>query len=172
MLPLFRSDIIVTLLQGSRTIGGIRENSDLSNSQSSSLLTSSNSVTHTKEPSAHANSACSITSLTSLYEDADSGNFFSCAVLFISFCQNSVVVLSCHFSSHYACKLNATYMRYHAEDSRQASSRVHTSSPQIGNATVMDKLDPGFLNHYSPHPIQGKHCFFFFMILFLLGRFC
>ncbi|TYJ00253.1 hypothetical protein E1A91_A13G074400v1 [Gossypium mustelinum] len=100
-------------VKGSRTIGGIRENSDLSNSQTSSLLTSSNSVTHTKEPSAHANSACSITSLTSLYEDADS------------------------------------------EDSRQASSRVRTS-PQIGNATVMDKLDPGFLNHYSPHPIQGQ----------------
>ncbi|XP_040966091.1 calmodulin-binding transcription activator 2 isoform X2 [Gossypium hirsutum] len=100
-------------VKGSRTIGGIRENSDLSNSQTSSLLTSSNSVTHAKEPSAHANSACSITSLTSLYEDADS------------------------------------------EDSCQASSRVCTS-PQIGNATVMDKLDPGFLNHYSPHPIQGQ----------------
>ncbi|KAE8732725.1 Calmodulin-binding transcription activator 3 [Hibiscus syriacus] len=48
---------------------------------------------------------------------------------------------------------NSTYMRYHAEDNHQTSSRVHTS-PQIGNATVMNKLDPSFLNHYSPHPFQ------------------
>ncbi|XP_039018246.1 calmodulin-binding transcription activator 2-like [Hibiscus syriacus] len=100
-------------VKGSRTIGGIRETSDVSNSQTSSPLTSSYSVTRTKEPSANANSASSITSLTSLCEDDDS------------------------------------------EDSHQASSRFHTS-PQIGNATVMNKLDPSFFNHYSPHPFQGQ----------------
>ncbi|GMI88355.1 calmodulin-binding transcription activator 2 [Hibiscus trionum] len=100
-------------VKGSRTTGGIRETSDVSNSQTSSPLTSSYYVTHAKEPSAHANSASSITSLTSLCEDADS------------------------------------------EDSHQASSRFRTS-PQIGNATVMNKLDPGYLNHYSPHPFQGQ----------------
>ncbi|KAE8677847.1 Detected protein of confused Function [Hibiscus syriacus] len=41
-----------------------------------------------------------------------------------------------------------------SEDSHHASSRFHTSS-QIGNATVMNKLDHAYLNHYSPHPFQG-----------------
>ncbi|KAL4302429.1 hypothetical protein GQ457_10G019610 [Hibiscus cannabinus] len=100
-------------VKGSRTIGGIRETSGVSNSQTSSPVTSSYSVTHTKEPSAHANSASSITSLTSSCEDADS------------------------------------------EDSHQASSRFGTS-PQIGNAIVMNKLDPGYMNHYSPQPFQGQ----------------
>ncbi|KAK8656459.1 hypothetical protein V6N13_098409 [Hibiscus sabdariffa] len=100
-------------IKGSRTAGGIRETSDVSNSQTSSPLTSSYSVTHTKEPSAHANSASSISSLASLCEDADS------------------------------------------EDSHQASSRFHTS-PQIGNATLTNKLDPSFLNHFSPNPFQGQ----------------
>ncbi|TYG80777.1 hypothetical protein ES288_D02G243000v1 [Gossypium darwinii] len=35
-------------------------------------------------------------------------------------------------------------------DSHQASSRFCTL-PQQGNASVMDKIDSGFLNHFSPH---------------------
>ncbi|XVE66553.1 hypothetical protein DITRI_Ditri08aG0087900 [Diplodiscus trichospermus] len=96
-------------VKGSRTIGGIRETSDVSNSQTSSPSTSSYSASHTKAPSGNADSASPTSTLTSLCEDADS------------------------------------------EDSRQASSGFRTS-PQIGNASVMDKMDSGFLNPYSPHP--------------------
>ncbi|XWS39730.1 hypothetical protein CRYUN_Cryun18bG0079500 [Craigia yunnanensis] len=42
-----------------------------------------------------------------------------------------------------------------SEDSHQASSRFHIS-PQIGDASVMDKMDPGFLNPYSPQPFPGR----------------
>ncbi|XP_039006902.1 uncharacterized protein LOC120134543 [Hibiscus syriacus] len=106
--------LLFSFPSGSRTSGGIiRETSDVSNSQTSSPLTSSTLLLIQKNPSAHANSASSITGLTSLSEDADS------------------------------------------EDSHHASSRFHTS-PQIGNATVMNKLDPGYLNHYSSHPFQGQ----------------
>ncbi|KAA3482551.1 calmodulin-binding transcription activator 2-like isoform X1 [Gossypium australe] len=41
-----------------------------------------------------------------------------------------------------------------SEDSHQASSRFCTL-PQQGNASVMDKIDSGFLNHYSPHQYPG-----------------
>ncbi|XP_022726513.1 calmodulin-binding transcription activator 1-like isoform X6 [Durio zibethinus] len=100
-------------VKGSRTIGGIRETSDVSNSQTSSPSTSSYSVSHTKAPSGNADSASPTSTLTSLCEDADS------------------------------------------EDSHQASSRFHTS-PQIGNAIVMDKTHPGFLNPYSSHAFSGR----------------
>lgn len=40
-------------------------------------------------------------------------------------------------------------------DSHQAGSRFRTS-PQIGNASVTDKTDSGFLNPYSSHPFSGK----------------
>ncbi|XVF01567.1 hypothetical protein REPUB_Repub04eG0100200 [Reevesia pubescens] len=100
-------------LQGSRTIGGIRETSDVSISQTSSPSTSSYSVSQTKAPSGNADSASPTSTLTSLCEDADSG------------------------------------------DSHQASSRFPTS-PLIGNANVMDKMDPGFLNPYSPQPFPGR----------------
>ncbi|XP_022763687.1 calmodulin-binding transcription activator 2-like isoform X2 [Durio zibethinus] len=101
-------------VKGSRTIGGIKETSDVSNSQTSSPSTSSYSVSHTKAPSGNADSASPTSTLTSLCEDADS------------------------------------------EDSHQASSRFRTSL-QIGNATVIDKLDPGFLSPYPPHPFQVSH---------------
>ncbi|KAE8672774.1 Calmodulin-binding transcription activator 2 [Hibiscus syriacus] len=55
-----------------RTIGGIRETSDVSNSQTSSPSTSSYSV-HTKAPSANADLASPTSTLTSLCEVADSG---------------------------------------------------------------------------------------------------
>ncbi|XP_021283779.1 calmodulin-binding transcription activator 2-like isoform X2 [Herrania umbratica] len=100
-------------VKGSRTIGGIRETTDVSNSQTSSPSTSSYSVSHTKAPSGNTDSASPTSTLTSLCEDADS------------------------------------------EDSHQASSRFPTS-PQIGNATMMDKMDPGFLNPYSSHPLPGR----------------
>ncbi|XVE93132.1 hypothetical protein REPUB_Repub01dG0163900 [Reevesia pubescens] len=100
-------------VKGSRTIGGVRETSDVSSSQTSSPSTSSYSLSHTKAPSGNADSPSPTSTLTSLCEDADS------------------------------------------EDSHHASSRFHTS-PQIGNATVMEKMDPGFLNSYSPHPFPGR----------------
>ncbi|KAK8562745.1 hypothetical protein V6N13_018691 [Hibiscus sabdariffa] len=56
-----------------RTIGGIRETSDVSNSETSSPSTSSYSVSHTKVPSGNADSASPTSTLTSLCEDADSG---------------------------------------------------------------------------------------------------
>ncbi|XP_022744328.1 calmodulin-binding transcription activator 2-like isoform X3 [Durio zibethinus] len=96
-------------LKGSRTIGGIRETSAISNSRTSSPSTSSYSVSHGKAPSGNADSASPTRTLTSLCEDADS------------------------------------------EDSQQANSRLHIS-PQIGNASVMDDMNPGFLNPYSTHP--------------------
>ncbi|XWS54507.1 hypothetical protein CRYUN_Cryun10bG0095400 [Craigia yunnanensis] len=100
-------------VKGSRTLGSIRETSDVSNSQTGSPSTSSYSVSHTKAPSGNADSASPTSTLTSLCEDADS------------------------------------------EDSHQVSSKFHTS-PQIGNASVMDKMDPGFLNPYSQHPFPGR----------------
>ncbi|XP_007042960.2 PREDICTED: calmodulin-binding transcription activator 2 [Theobroma cacao] len=100
-------------VKGSRTIGGIRDTGDVSNSQTSSPSTSSYSVSHTKAPSGNTDSASPTSTLTSLCEDADS------------------------------------------EDSHQASSRIPTS-PQVGNATMMDKMDPGFLNPYSSHPFPGR----------------
>ncbi|XWS68294.1 hypothetical protein CRYUN_Cryun04dG0078600 [Craigia yunnanensis] len=105
--------VFVHYLEGSGTIGGIRETSDVSNSQTSSPSTSSYSVSHTKAPSGNADSASPTSTLTSLCEDADS------------------------------------------VDSHQASSRFCTS-PQIGNATVMDKTDPSFLNPHSSHPFSGQ----------------
>ncbi|XP_039068672.1 calmodulin-binding transcription activator 2-like isoform X1 [Hibiscus syriacus] len=59
-----------------RTIGGIRETSDVSNSQTSSPSTSSYSVSHTKAPFGNADSASPTSTLTSLCEDADSGIFW------------------------------------------------------------------------------------------------
>ncbi|XVF44765.1 hypothetical protein PTKIN_Ptkin02bG0150100 [Pterospermum kingtungense] len=40
-------------------------------------------------------------------------------------------------------------------DSHQAGSRVRTS-PQIGNATVIDEADSGSLNPYSSYPFSGR----------------
>ncbi|XVF67208.1 hypothetical protein PTKIN_Ptkin10aG0101900 [Pterospermum kingtungense] len=100
-------------VKGSRTIGGIRENSDVSNSQTSSPSTSSYSISHTKALSGNADSPSPTSTLTSLCEDADS------------------------------------------EDGHQASPRFRTS-PQIGNGSAMDKMDPGILNPYSPHSFPGR----------------
>ncbi|KAK8636562.1 hypothetical protein V6N13_124307 [Hibiscus sabdariffa] len=59
-------------VKGSRTTGGIRETSDVSNSQTNSPSTSSYSVSHTKAPSGSAGLASPTSTLTSLCEDADS----------------------------------------------------------------------------------------------------
>ncbi|KAL4277769.1 hypothetical protein GQ457_03G004580 [Hibiscus cannabinus] len=56
-----------------RTVGGIRETSDVSNSETSSPSTSSYSVSHTKVPSGNADLASPTSTLTSLCEDDDSG---------------------------------------------------------------------------------------------------
>ncbi|KAK8659685.1 hypothetical protein V6N13_029881 [Hibiscus sabdariffa] len=59
-------------VKGSRTTGGIREISDVSNAQTNSPSTSSYSVSHTKAPSGSAGLASPTSTLTSLCEDADS----------------------------------------------------------------------------------------------------
>ncbi|XVE49547.1 hypothetical protein DITRI_Ditri01bG0091100 [Diplodiscus trichospermus] len=150
--------IFFLFLQGSRTVGGTRETSDVSNSQTSSPSISSYSVSHMEAPSANADSASPTSTLTSLCEDADSGIYFLSVCfwfIFISLCQYNVkvVILPFFFIPLYAYNF-LTYMRYHVVDSHQASSRFHT--PQIGNANVMEKTDPGFLDPYSSHPFLGR----------------
>ncbi|KAK8616229.1 hypothetical protein V6N13_017787 [Hibiscus sabdariffa] len=71
-----------------RTIGGIRETSDVSNSQTSSPSTSSYSVSHTKAPSGHTDSASPTSTLTSLCEDADSGDIHQASSEFYTSPQN------------------------------------------------------------------------------------